>query len=961
MDGERNRITREIHTPAICLFIFVFGILAILNLLGHEIHQRDRIRQEQVIDHQHNNTIITNTKYSGFNIQNKAYFEVEDEDAINAPAFDEKLIEEHYKNENERLIKLNEEFKKNDLPCLCNPATQDMYAPIIGSCEQYCECPKGESRLWGLRKECPEGRIYGNPDFVNHETRFFPCILTPPNHSCIKECIDQHQLLQLSNIFLEYTSCTQVDELWCNDPTYGLETRQLCPVRCGVCPKLAVGELCLEHEECADGSHCSSVLRSCVANRPCTAEEAARSDIGWTLSPYEMCQTCTCTEGTTVSKTNLITCKPATRIRPEIHDVSVEEFKVYADAINLLRKIPSPEMPAHTLYEVFAQYYFDTFKEFDRKDRHQLPWMRRFLYEFESQLISITGNCAIRIPYWDYTLNHATSSKMWSNDYFGSLAIVTIADIQTKPVLDGQFGDWNNLDKYPFGNKANWTTSNGEGQDLIHWDKEIYRSGKNFFRHRQFGITSSHDRLMMIKNFQRLQTQVHLVSRFIDERFATSTISTDKDLKIGVWDSSLLPEQRTEDTWLTNLRVNHTQLNKVNAMEYYDGLGFAPYDPLFYSIAAYHDLLWYRWQKTEPNRQMLTTEWIHLFEFPIWNPNIKYGEKTNARNNFFHHGSKDSDLSMTTEQLEQKKNETSLLRWNGVKNFNVFDVQTSHRMFLFKDDIVPTSIRYAEPVDMHLKYSAKNTTAILDLEQARCIVRELSPLGHGPNDMNADSIKPICMLFGEPENVKYFHHIEGISNRAAQDNLEHLLCLNEFSIMESYLNARYRNNYSLYDCLNELCDEPCNDNKNEMTLTFSLDCRFYCVCGKNSILHNHHNPDPLLYHNYIERCPTDYYYVPSSGCQRKDDDLDCTVTDILPDHDNWDGPTPKLKNSAIFEGSVASDLQDLNSVKDVAREQMDKETEAFVNYYRTLKLDKDTGNTYMLSAYVDVANDKTQR
>src|SRR5271155_333090 len=48
-----------------------------------------------------------------------------------------------------------------------------------------------------------------------------------------------------------------------------------------------------------------------------------------------------------------------------------------------------------------------------------LPWHRELLRNFEKDLQTVSGNAALGIPYWDWSVDQNPGSIPWTNDFMG--------------------------------------------------------------------------------------------------------------------------------------------------------------------------------------------------------------------------------------------------------------------------------------------------------------------------------------------------------------------------------------------------------------------------------------------------------------------------------------------------------------------------------------------------------------
>ncbi|XP_052810768.1 uncharacterized protein LOC128238671 [Mya arenaria] len=121
------------------------------------------------------------------------------------------------------------------------------------------------------------------------------------------------------------------------------------------------------------------------------------------------CELCKCTYSGAVE----CSCSVINR-RKEIRDMSKEELKMYQHTIRELNKM---ELPSK--WYTFSQMYAD-YKAQAVGNSASLLWNRFFLREVERRLQE-NGECSIRIPYYDWTVNAGDQqrARVWSAEIFG--------------------------------------------------------------------------------------------------------------------------------------------------------------------------------------------------------------------------------------------------------------------------------------------------------------------------------------------------------------------------------------------------------------------------------------------------------------------------------------------------------------------------------------------------------------
>eukprot|EP00055_Hartaetosiga_balthica_P016931 m.109826 g.109826 ORF g.109826 m.109826 type:complete len:2809 (-) comp9210_c3_seq2:618-9044(-) len=103
------------------------------------------------------------------------------------------------------------------------------------------------------------------------------------------------------------------------------------------------------------------------------------------------CQTCECgTDGA-------VTCDcSSTVVRKELRDMTVDEVDQFVDAIKQMRDAGVWEEFANLHVQYVPQAYGNI---------AFLPWHRELLNRVELAMRDLTGNCALFIPYWDWTID----------------------------------------------------------------------------------------------------------------------------------------------------------------------------------------------------------------------------------------------------------------------------------------------------------------------------------------------------------------------------------------------------------------------------------------------------------------------------------------------------------------------------------------------------------------------------
>ena len=128
-------------------------------------------------------------------------------------------------------------------------------------------------------------------------------------------------------------------------------------------------------------------------------------------------------------------------VRRNARDLDAAGKRAFTDAILAMKARPSPWTADVSLYDQFVLWHRDAFA-CDLMAAHMgpafFPWHRVFLRLFEQQLQAIDPS--MTLPYWDWTVDHATDSYLWQHDLMGGNG--NPADFYA--VTDGPFrkGEW---------------------------------------------------------------------------------------------------------------------------------------------------------------------------------------------------------------------------------------------------------------------------------------------------------------------------------------------------------------------------------------------------------------------------------------------------------------------------------------------------------------------------------------
>ncbi|CAE7345331.1 ODHCY, partial [Symbiodinium necroappetens] len=142
------------------------------------------------------------------------------------------------------------------------------------------------------------------------------------------------------------------------------------------------------------------------------------------------------------------------RIRKEVHTLSDAEFQSFAKAANLLKEVESKCSGKALCAEDYPNTW-DSFRAFNMRCHNDeedfLVCHRRMLYDLETSLQKISGDCDVTLPYWNpyREPGNALDSKVWNSSRFGALWGVeekycydSAEDAWTDCVTDGVGADW---------------------------------------------------------------------------------------------------------------------------------------------------------------------------------------------------------------------------------------------------------------------------------------------------------------------------------------------------------------------------------------------------------------------------------------------------------------------------------------------------------------------------------------
>ena len=124
------------------------------------------------------------------------------------------------------------------------------------------------------------------------------------------------------------------------------------------------------------------------------------------------------------------------RVRRNARDLSADEKRAFTDAVLTLKEKPSPWDSSVNAYDQFVLWHRDAF-HCDLMAAHMgpafFPWHRQFLLLFEDQLREVDPS--VTLPYWDWTVDDATDSYLWQDDFMGGTGVAA----EDYAVMDGPF------------------------------------------------------------------------------------------------------------------------------------------------------------------------------------------------------------------------------------------------------------------------------------------------------------------------------------------------------------------------------------------------------------------------------------------------------------------------------------------------------------------------------------------
>lgn len=102
------------------------------------------------------------------------------------------------------------------------------------------------------------------------------------------------------------------------------------------------------------------------------------------------------------------------RVRREIHLWTDGEFAKFSHAVNILYHRPGSDL---SLYPTTYASIVASHKMCHQKPNHFFPWHRHLLYDFETVLQNISGDCELTLPFWN---SNAEAGDPWTSVVFAS-------------------------------------------------------------------------------------------------------------------------------------------------------------------------------------------------------------------------------------------------------------------------------------------------------------------------------------------------------------------------------------------------------------------------------------------------------------------------------------------------------------------------------------------------------------
>ncbi|RLV08779.1 tyrosinase [Streptomyces griseocarneus] len=237
-------------------------------------------------------------------------------------------------------------------------------------------------------------------------------------------------------------------------------------------------------------------------------------------------------------------------VRKNQASLTATEKRNFVNAVLELKRIG--------VYDGFVQTHNEfIMSDGDNSDRvgHRspsfLPWHRRFLIQFETELQKIDKS--VTLPYWDWTVDRSTNSGIWSADFLGGTGRA-----RDSQVMDGPFA-----------------VSTGKWPIKYNFDDRM-------FLQRELGATAA------------LPTRAQ-----VDAALAIPTYD------VAPWNSTSADGFRnTLEGWRGQGRIHNNVHVWIGGQM---SSGFSPNDPAFWLHHANIDRLWAEWQKMHPSSGYLPT------------------------------------------------------------------------------------------------------------------------------------------------------------------------------------------------------------------------------------------------------------------------------------------------------------------------------------------------------------------
>lgn len=295
-----------------------------------------------------------------------------------------------------------------------------------------------------------------------------------------------------------------------------------------------------------------------------------------TAREHQGCQVCDCVE-------NVWICHGKMRNRKEINDWSQDEFDMFAEAINTLKRRGEWDRIAF-MHEEAGRSAHGT--------NIFLHWHRKYLFDLETMLQAAANSCEVTLPWWNWALDHgeagASNPAVWGPDRYGALNITT-------PMQGFDLMDWNFV--VPWAEPLIEQFGEGFRAFIGNFQARLVEDGK-FGSNSAFAseplLRSMTDGIISPLSYGALQQRLNIES---DNNFDIADV-----FRLG--DGGF---------------VGNVERNFHNGQHCAIG-GFmcsfqltAPYDPVFYLHHAMVDKIWKSWQDTHLNVTGAEKDWANDF------------------------------------------------------------------------------------------------------------------------------------------------------------------------------------------------------------------------------------------------------------------------------------------------------------------------------------------------------------